>query len=571
GAVQQGIQTMKCFGNAACMRQWRANNTKQPGSEETGESYKLQIESKTINSGYPIDIANRKIDYPLSMGFSLYNPRHGLKGIPARGVEYRIRIEDLNHQGENAYCSTRWRKVDDTFASQELGKTPGTLLPGSFVTISPSGDELNIRKCNLLQPGLGISRRASLEIRYNYSSQATLYFDAMSWSKMEDQGIRQNFKKSRTADTPVKTFVNVEAPAFYRMSDGQRVADIFRLRMGLETGEDIKYKVNPRAMRLYDSQQTVRASQANGPKIGQALSCDLEKIRPNTFKMDDDFTEYLKRVQKNQWFTEQNGPPTATCSMVLENPQEISRSGETLTMRVYTNYTVKLEESMGSFTVENSLCSSAELNCPLLVPFNKNPPKGEKTTFLSTCDPERHPDAANGCEVREYDTPEDLANTGPITTTNTVDKQIETGETAYLLDNLGLPTKGPGVWYQDGGGKAIGLSKDMAQDLENGVRGVALIKYQRGSGQNTVQDVDAYSNRQGSSDLCKNDYTVKQYKKQTKQLLKGRSYISGDIKVLWLRTGITNKCGGPSYTSVKSNCNGVVMRTYIGKYACFDG
>jgi len=92
--VAQGVKTVQCVGDVACVRQWQFNNTQRPGSQEVGQEYKLEIENFNVNDGFPLDIANRRSDDRVPIDFSVYNPRHGLKGIDAKNVAYRVGVYD---------------------------------------------------------------------------------------------------------------------------------------------------------------------------------------------------------------------------------------------------------------------------------------------------------------------------------------------------------------------------------------------------------------------------------------------------------------------------------------------
>lgn len=457
--VQQGVQTVQCFGNAACMRQWRFNNTRRPGSEEVGESYKLQIDDFSVNDGYTMDISGREPSYTIPIDFSVYNPRHGLKGIKARGVQYRVRIDGgIFRSGDQAYCESGWEKLGGEFAGEFEGAQRGTILPGGFATPIKSLENINLEKCQLLQPGLGVSRNVVLEVKYNYSSQATLYFEAMSWENMRSLNERPSFKKSETADTPVQTYVNVESPVYYREDDsGDRFPSVFRVQMGVSTDEnDLKYRVDPDDMVLYDSSATVDVNNAPNRYSNVRGDCSLDYQGDNEYRLTRESKEVIDHRQNDSWFTSTSGPSPVTCSMILENPDQISRSGETLTMRVDANYTVKLEESIGSFRVQNTDCE--RFNCPLLVALSQNEDVNYNTgyeigtndyKYMSTCDSRVHPDSANGCEVRDLSKPEPWKYPGKLNQDD-VDNKIENGETALLWEEDIVKNVGDKFLFNDG-------------------------------------------------------------------------------------------------------------------------
>lgn len=432
--VEQGVQTLQCFGNAACMRQWRLNNTQRPGSEEVGQSYSLEVEDFSVNSGADLDVSGRRASYTLPVGFSLYNPRHGLKGIAARGTKYQVRVEDFGNQNDDAYCGTGWRTIGGEYASDIDGVEPGTIIPGGFATPVSGMDDLNLSSCGLLQPAAGLSRRVALDVKYNYSSQARLYFEAMSRENLRSLGERPEFKQSDTADTPVKSYINVESPVTFRQEGGERASRVFRVRLGMSTDRnDIKYRFDPEEFRLYDSSKTIDVDSAD---ISDAsATCDgLQKVegKQDTYKLSETMINYTKRLyDRGEWFSSSSGMSPVSCSMAIEKDElpTVSPSGETLMMRIDANYTVKIEKSDNSFKAMNGRCGGGQYNCPLLVP-NRTAQKNDH--LYSKCTTENSVDAANGCDVREGD------NWHIINQLNddSVDEEVEQGEKAYSWPEL---------------------------------------------------------------------------------------------------------------------------------------
>lgn len=433
--LAQAGKTVECLGNAACVRQWQFNNTQRPGSEEVGQEYSLEIENFDVNDGFPLDVANRRNDSRVPADFSVYNPRHGLKGIDATNVAYRIGVYDnIGSITGKPECKTEWKPLGGKYANSNLEEN-GTILPGGFATPLGTHSELTLGKCGLLQPALGLRRRVKLQIAYDYSSQSTLQVQAMSRQNMLSLDKRPSFKKSQTADTPVKTYVNVESPITYRINDaGSPESSIFGLRVGFETSQKgIKYRVNSSEFRLIDSGQTVDVDSKN---IGSAVSCeDLSRIdESDEYNFSGEMSNYLKNRQSDSWFESGSGPSPARCSMVLENARSISPTGETLTFRIDANYTVMLEKMVDGFEAQNSRCTRFE--CPMLVPQSHpeardNP---EDDGLLSKCESSTRIDANNGCGARlGKDWPRVSAD---YAMKNELDSRIEEGETAYKLSNL---------------------------------------------------------------------------------------------------------------------------------------
>ncbi|MFB6143680.1 MAG: hypothetical protein ABEJ98_00065 [Candidatus Nanohaloarchaea archaeon] len=471
--VRQGVQTLQCFGNAACMRAWRYNNTQRPGSEAVGQSYSLQVEDFAVNGGHDLDIAGRRATFDLPVSFSLYNPRHGLKGIPARNTSYRVRVEDLQKQEKKAYCDTGWVSIGGRYASKIEGVKPGTIIPGGFATPVSGMEKLSLYNCGLLQPGLGLTRRVALDVRYEYSSQATLYFEAMSMQNLRSLGERPEFKKSQTADTPVKSYVNVESPVTFRQSGGRRASRVFRVRLGMSTDRrDIKYRFDPEEFRLYDSSKTIDVENAEGFNSSSATCQGLQRVGENTYKLSESRINYTKRLyRRGKWFEKGSGMSPVSCSMVLEKDElsTLSPSGETLTMRIDANYTVKVEKSENGFKVLNGRCGTTELDCPLLVPHNKTLSNPD---LISSCTTAKSLDAANGCDVRMGERWHIVNKINR----DSVDQEIEQGETAYLWENMKQRFSEPSdeAWKNSSDFGAIGMKKEELAKLEAG--GYTLIQ-----------------------------------------------------------------------------------------------
>ena len=465
--IAQAGTTVQCLGDAACVRQWQFNNTERPGSEEVGQEYSLEIENFAVNDGFPLDIANRRESDRIPADFSAYNPRHGLKGIEARNVAYRVRVYDgLGSLVGLPECQTDWKPLGGEYAENDFSNN-GTILPGGFATPLGTNNELTLENCGLLQPALGIKRAVRLQLAYDYSSQSTLQVQAMSQEHLRSLDERPGFKKSQTADTPVKTYINVESPITYRRNDdGSAESSVFGVRVGFETGQSgVKYRVNTEDFKLYDSSQTVDVENAESIDSG-IISCeDIRREGTDQYTFSENMTEYLSNRQSDSWFESDSGPSPARCSMVLENPRSISPTGETLTFRIDANYTVMLEETVDGFEVQNSRCTQYE--CPMLVPDSHE--GVEEGDLISECDTGIRVDANNGCGARLGQDWQNIDLDYAIN--DNIDAKIENGETAFKLKSFfeDLSEK-PGSYVENSinvEDTVIGLEREIARDLKS--------------------------------------------------------------------------------------------------------
>jgi hypothetical protein len=362
---QAGAKIGCALQGPACLRQWRLNNTARPGSKDVGEKYRLEIQGFSVGGQGGVDIAYKRPSYRIPVSFLLLNTRHGLKGIDARDVEYRVRVIDADRKGKKAYCTTQgedgsWVEVGSTIGEE------GTILPGT--SYSPRLNDLEgltLKNCEMLQPALGHDYTGELDVKYKYSSQSTLYVRAMSRRNMRDEGITPGFKKSETADTPVETFINVKEPINYvegsNTDSGAPRTVPFTVKVGTNTDRyDVEYRVHPDEFKVFDSARTETTE--DGSCIG------LERESRNVYGLS---TEAISRMNAridegdtSTWFDKAKNPAAARCTFELSNPGTISPTGETLTMRVDANYTVIIEETSDPFEVKNTMCS--RINCPVL-------------------------------------------------------------------------------------------------------------------------------------------------------------------------------------------------------------
>ncbi|MBY6294423.1 hypothetical protein GLU60_03475 [Nanohaloarchaea archaeon H01] len=382
-SYQQAAARLGCIAEGPqCMREWRLNNTVRPGSEARGERYELQIEQFGLGSGDSIDVAYKEANYTLPTNFLVSNTRNGLKGIPARNVSYKITVRDFDRK----YCTTGWKPVSS------FG--PGgrdVILPGLGVSPVDSMKKLNLGNCELLQPSLGVDRVMELQVRYQYSSQATLYVDAMSRQYRREEGIEPGFKKSKTADTPVQSYINVKEPiTFYETESGDRKVVPFSARFGFETPDaDVRYKVKPESIQIVDSSLTNHTSTCPGIQ---------SESRENYYKISDNAERRIELRQNNSFFNSQAEPAPLRCTMALtqDAKNRISPTGEELVMRIDGNYTVVKEDRLSGFDVRNTLCT--RYNCPLVVTKEYN--ESSPYSLYSKCTSGNSVDARGGCAIR---------------------------------------------------------------------------------------------------------------------------------------------------------------------------
>jgi hypothetical protein len=480
----------------ACLRQWRLNNTRNPGSESVGEEYKLQIDRLEIGSGEELDVAYKNGGYKLPVSFGLSNARNGLKGINAYDVKYRLRMIDSNRNLQDPYCDTGWSPINGyNIRNSDNGEVsgndlyPGTAANTGFLTL----DDFSLENCGLLQPGSGETKTVVLEVKYDYFSQATLYFDAMArQTLLSDSSIQKEWKQSETADTPVKSAINVNSPVIYNQDaltePNREAAQPFSMRAELYTEEDtVEYKINSLKVRKSSevgiregSEQRCMFEPGNSEDIlvpsNSAGDIIAGEVSDNSDQPQDDPEGMLRErdpgssgpetdsssENEERWFSSSAPAPFFGCTMTLTNPRDISPGGETLTMGVQSNYTVKLSEQLERFDVLNSRCT--EFNCPLLV--TKQFADGHDSgNWRYKCE---GPDAAArsgpqaGCAAVKGD-PTDWSTIELLTGENKLDKRIERREIA--ID----PADTKHISNVDYSAEevAIGLTEDEFERLEN--------------------------------------------------------------------------------------------------------
>jgi hypothetical protein len=428
--LKQGFAKVGCFAKGPqCIRQWRMNNTVRPGSDAEGESYELRIAQFGMGRDR-IDKAYKEANYTIPVNFLVENTRHGLKGINARDVSYKINVESF----DETHCTTGWKDIS-TFPGQP---DRNYILPGLGVSPTQNNDlqELNLGDCELLQPSMGQNRVLTLAVRYDYSSQATLYVDAMSREYRREKGIMPSFKKSRTARTPVQSYANVQAPVtFFETEGGSRVAVPFTARFGFETpGYDVEYKVHPDSVDIRDSARTTHVAD-NCP--------GLEHEGGDEYQVSDEAEERIELRQDDSWFNANVDPAPLRCTMKIEDGSRpdigndlglISPTGQQLIMRIDGNYTVKREQSMQEFDVWNTRCST--VNCPMVVTA-EYADESEYELF-SECTSGNSVDSRDGCSIRIPESQgEDINWREPNLAEKNGDRIVlEPGETAHRWEYL---------------------------------------------------------------------------------------------------------------------------------------
>ncbi|MFB6099805.1 MAG: hypothetical protein ABEK16_00900 [Candidatus Nanohalobium sp.] len=455
----QAWKTITCFGNAGCIREWQLNQTRQPGSEDTGETYRLRVQNLMVSGqDNGVDIAYQRKDAPIPVYFLLKNTRHGLKGIKAKDVKYRLKVRNDQLVSQNdVLCSTKEKPDANSRGWIPLNKFPegssipdefdrNTLLPGEPVSpLNYNGEnQLTLKECGLLQPGPSESVTFVLQIKYQYSSQSTLPITAMSRDHRRAENIPIEFKRSKTADTPVETFIQARKPILFQDFESGRRPIPFQTRIGVSTDDrNIRYRIDVNKFKMQDSSKTTHLKSKG--------SCsDLNYLSNNKYEFSEEVKDRIQRMQlKGGWWSKRNPPPPASCTFTLaNNGKGISPTGETLTMSAEVEYTVKQEPEPKTFKISNTICTTR--NCPRVVPLKPEEltqdiatsklgteltlgEKGYWTKEYAHCGD--HQDAQSGCSVISSFKLKDRTGEASSSTT------IRNGDLALKLDR-GLKGKG---------------------------------------------------------------------------------------------------------------------------------
>jgi hypothetical protein len=137
----------------------------------------------------------------------------------------------------------------------------------------------------------------------------------------------------------------------------------------LETGES-NVRFITKNMRLINSRRAcIQGEGLDDPECvteedGNPVSCSFRpsgdsqhRLEPKTNIM----TRYREGPRTDNFFDDTDSPPIASCQMMLREPDSISRTGETLAIRMQANYTV-VKDTQSDFEAANMLCT--EKNCP---------------------------------------------------------------------------------------------------------------------------------------------------------------------------------------------------------------
>ncbi len=609
-AVQSQAAKLQCFREGPeCFSEWQMNNTQRPGSEEEGEKYDLEVEGFEIERGQTIDVAYQRPARPLSVSFAMQNPMNGLKGIPAKDVQYKVVVR--NNRDEQV-CGTDFIPIQFYEQSDSIGET--TIPPGdSYVvgvrtdTEETLTDNLNLFDCALLQPGQArVTRNAELSYMYDYFSQSNLRIRAMSYENYADRDLERSYKKSETADTPVKSFINVYSPVIYdELEDGERNARPFEVQIGFETDDpDVKYRVQPDSVTFTPSRSTEIIDGSCGDfELQSTGRADVQ-----TYELDDSGRKQInsETFDANRWYTTARSPSVLECTMKLANSDEVSSSGETLIMDVSANYTVIKDDITDDFQIWNTLCSGKD--CPLLLPHQQLQGQSDevKDNFLTTCNPGIRATAVGGCDVRslglDYDEnieDEDSLNQdywqngklggGPDGFETLNYELINEGETAYdwnyfIEEEVSESDYQYAYWAETGGKPVIGMDEEdwngVVRDRDAPGRALYITDY----GQLDTEFEDNMANRV----VCKEGFS------STKNAVERYAEIWADNrgaeKLLylkpwtvknscapnqgWLNEVIDNFISGEDkqdkYEETKNECNGVLTVTEGGAYMCYN-
>lgn len=411
--VQKFTALATCFGDAGCVREWKLNSTEQPGSEDVGETYRLQVDGPTVKGSN--DVRFMEKDAPIPITFRVKNTRHGIKGINAEGVKYRFLVRDpqLFSQGE-AMCNTSWlplNKYGEDPPEAFKGKN-NLILPGEEVTpLNYAGeDRLTLKECGLMNP-VSTSVEAVLQIKYNYSAKSFLNLDVMA---SDNKPGETEMDRSKTPDTPVETSIHAPNPVRFDIRETQRTPRPFKVELQISTDQrNIDFNMSPEDFSFTDSDYT----DWRGKDNCRGLSNDTGK--ENVFRFSENAEDRIRNRQKNaEWFSKRTPTPQVFCGFTIEEEDlsKISPTGETITMTASANYTVRQNEKSESFSMKNTMCR--DINCPVLKPLtasdlskvidvdldHENPIKMEnpehyRTKEYAYCN--RPQDSRRGCSIVE--------------------------------------------------------------------------------------------------------------------------------------------------------------------------
>ena len=391
--VQSGVGAVSCISEGpGCIQEWRLENakTEQPDSEDATKTFDLSVRSFQLGrEGERFDVSSESPTEGIPIEMRIFNNRRGVDGIRARDVEFKIMVVD-GTLGEGALaeagtlCDTGWIPVDkmpqlpgyDADGDGEADDLPpGTGLSSGFLRLDeeriPSeidweGDYITPKSCHILQPSVGEDTEVRLGVKYDYFSTAGLIFDAMSRSYITSQRINRDTEQSLSPDTPVQAALSLTGPVPAR----EDRPSSFSLNARMETDEDNVQFVT-QDMKIINSREAcVQGTGISDPECvndpgGDALDCSFKPSSDSQNVLvpkESTLKEYQgKGPGGRTFFDDQQSPQTVGCQMMLRNPDSISRTGETLAIRMEANYTV-VKDKEDDFEVANLICT--EKNCP---------------------------------------------------------------------------------------------------------------------------------------------------------------------------------------------------------------
>ncbi len=381
--VGRGVAFFQCAGDAGCLREWRLNSTSDLGTESVGKTFEVSMIGPEVTGANDVSVRPKNDKIPVYFG--LINSRHGVRGVDAENVKYRMKVTNPGVpfvDGSTPVCETDWKNISkypnlDSDEIDNFDSIDRSLFPGQTFDWEDQSESMTLFNCGLMNPGAqGNKHEAKVEVKYDYSTFSIMEVEAMADESHE--GSRDE-KKSESVDTPARTAITTRtAPMTYRKLDGRTISDPLTVRVWLETDEDdTKFKVDAEKFYLKDSSLTTHI-QNNCRGLKQSEK-DEDK-----YKLSNDI---IKQIEDRQdrgdegWFSQRSKTPTATCDFKLENPERISETGETVSFRARANYTVRFQKESSGFSLFNGNCDIE--NCPYVKPINSS---NLKTTLVNELD-----------------------------------------------------------------------------------------------------------------------------------------------------------------------------------------
>ena len=477
----------RCVGAGPhCLEEYQLNQTSRPGSESVGQQYGLEVRNFELGAGESIDVAFESPDQAIPIVFDIHNPRHGIRGIEAMNVSYQVEIRD----GGQTYCNTGWVPIDGYDIAEETeghyennDLIPGTSASSGFTELTrdhsgiEEGQELTLGNCRMMQPGSSDTRNAVLQVKYDYFSQTTLNFQAMSEQVRVSEQIQTENLESVTADTPVQAVLGVSSPATFHEDEGEPMQPV-SIGATVETEErDVSYQVEDMLIRSpgriciassEDGEICVDEENFN-PEDTQSCSFKPSEEHENGLVLQEDDKSRLMAgydddgLPEDYWFDRQTQPSIFGCVFNLDTEnQQITPSGETLTMHMESNYTARLDENLGNFEIFNDLCR--EYNCPFVYPFHEDDFEDVLTATdeddlyyavreRATCDGTA---AADGCGIT---TTEDVS-------IPEVNMQLDRGQTALQITEDFITDPANAVIFTE---ETVEDAPSIVDDLEQGI------------------------------------------------------------------------------------------------------